>query len=137
MGISNPGIGLAVYLPIKLVGYTYAAKLLNKNYPEKKNIYLVGVTRTLLGVGFGFTFASLLKEHGHHIPDESALPILIGMLILLRIIEWWLVVWGFYDRKLSTPSKDWGAVVIGIGYSFALDLPAWLFGLMAAGVWIC
>ena len=139
MGMTHPGSGAAVYLPVKLAGYTYAAKVLNNNYSKKHNIYLVGTIRTLLGVVFGVSFASLLKEHGQHLPSDSdhALFMLIGILIVLRIVEWWLVIWWFYDRKLERTAQDWGFVALGIIYSFLLDFPAWFFGLLASGVWIC
>jgi hypothetical protein len=51
---------------------------------------------------------------------------------LVRVGEWWLLIWFFFDRKLETPGRDWLWAFFGVLWSFALDAPA-LLGLLFIG----
>ena len=58
-------------------------------------------------------------------------------LIPIRLLEWWIIILMFYDRRTQTRAKDWGYAGLGTVWSYALDVPA-LIGLVATGgMWIC
>jgi hypothetical protein len=59
------------------------------------------------------------------------------VLIPVRLLEWWIIILIFYDRRVQTRAKDWRYAGLGTVWSYVLDVPA-LIGLVATGgMWIC
>lgn len=94
----------------------------------------IGFFRTLLGMCLGLAYWWLLSRT--FISDGEALFGLPG-LIPLRIIEWWLLIWLFFDRKPGRQGLGWRWVWYGILCSFFLDLPAVLGFLATGGIAVC
>jgi hypothetical protein len=136
-GLSNPIGGYLAFSAIKLGGYSLAAWQLNRKYPDsKRNFAVVGVTRTAIGMVFGAVLAFLVWPLVVF-AGMWVVPVYFLCLIPVRLLEWWIVILLFYDRRTQTKAKDWRYVGLGTAWSFALDIPA-LIGLIAtAGFWIC
>lgn len=133
----SPVLGYFVFCGIKFFGYWAAAVLLKNLYSgvEKSSAW-IGATRTLLGMLAGGLFWLLIGgESGASRTDSEV--IFFGTLIFLRVIEWWLLIWFFFDRKFVYVRKDWLMVVLGVIWSFVLDIPAVLGLLMTGGFRIC
>ena len=58
-------------------------------------------------------------------------------LLVARLFEWWVLVWLFYDRDLSSPRQDWAVVALGTVWSFVLDIPAAFGYFIVGGFWVC
>ena len=113
-------IGYIVFCMVKFVGYSFAGLLLSESYRRSdRNSWAVGGTRTLIGMGASAAYYGLFNLLS--IP-EGALP-WIG-LIPVRLAEWWLLLWMFYDRPLQQRPKGWRCVSFGTFWSYLLDLPA-------------
>ena len=68
----------------------------------------------------------------------SAFPYLyLAGLLPVRIAEWWLLIWIFYDRGLRQPAKGWRTVALGTVWSYVLDAPAIAGFFATAGFWVC
>jgi hypothetical protein len=68
----------------------------------------------------------------------SGFPYLyLAGLLPVRIAEWWLLIWLFYDRKLREPAKGWRMVGLGTIWSYVLDAPAIAGFIATAGFWVC
>jgi hypothetical protein len=98
------------------------------------NILIVGLTRTLIGMAFGTAYWWLF---GPNIGSAKHLPLLLLGLVPIRITEWWIVVWLFFDRRGEHISTDWRAVGFGTLCSYLLDIPALLGFCVTGGVSIC
>jgi hypothetical protein len=61
----------------------------------------------------------------------------VGGLIPVRLAEWWLLLWLFYDRELQQRRKGWRTVALATIWSYALDVPAIVGFFVTGGVWIC
>ena len=135
-GLSNPVQGYLVFSAVKLGGYTLAGWYLNRRYSSTTaHFALVGVTRTIIGMVFGAGLA-LLAFPFFQFGGLGILIYLVG-LIPVRLVEWWIVIWFFYDRSLQTKQKDWRYVGLGSAWSFALDIPALIGFIATGGFWIC
>lgn len=100
-GFSEP-LGLLAFPAIKLAGYTAFAIYLNSRFPDDpRNIFLVGLSRMLLGLVFG----TLLAFPSFPFVFVFGIGVLIYVagLIPVRILEWWILIKGFYsfDRPLK------------------------------------
>jgi hypothetical protein len=58
------------------------------------------------------------------------------VLVLLRVFEWWLIIYWFYDRTLQRKNSMIKAIVLGILWSFILEIPL-LAGLFTVAASIC
>jgi hypothetical protein len=135
-GFTNPELGYLTFAGIKLVGYSIAGYILNRAYNNAKNFFLVvGVARTLIGLIFGAAIGILLI--GDLIFEPLGILLYFTALTPLRIVEWWIVIWWFYDRQSQQRKKDWSYVWYGTGWSFVLDIPAFIGWFSTAGFWIC
>ena len=141
-GISNPGLGYATFCAIKFAGYTAAAHLLSRQYDRDLSAWKVGAVRTLIGMAAGAAYLGLwvlIERTGYRLrsPVEGIpWPYLIGLLPV-RIAEWWLLIWLFYDRELREVAKDWLMVVLGTIWSYVLDALAIAGFIATAGFWVC
>lgn len=133
-GLLHPVTGFVTFGAIKFAGYTAAAALLRWSYgTSRAPVVVVGITRTVLGMilgaGFGLGMAAVANRYDMHVNEMSFY--MVG-LVVLRIMEWSLILWLFFDRDLAHKKKDMLFVVVGILWSFLLDVPS-IFGLLATG----
>ena len=142
-GISNPVLGYATFCAIKFAGYTAAAHVLSVQYDRKDlTVWKVGAVRTLIGMAAGAAYFGLwsLVVHKVNLPGgiHGGVPVLylVGLLPV-RIAEWWLLIWLFYDRDLRQVAKDWSLVLLGTLWSYVLDVPAIAGFIATAGFWVC
>jgi len=121
------------FTAIKLVGYSWFGWYLDRLYSKSGlNFVLVGVSRTLLGMLFGAAVGLLGL-----ITFELAMPFFLFGLLPVRIIEWWIILRVYYDRKGQDKERMRKYVGQGLAWSFVLDIPA-IFGFLATGgLWIC
>jgi hypothetical protein len=135
-GLSSPVNGYLVFGAVKLAGYSLAGWRLNRSYSgATANFAVVGITRTVIGMLFGAGLA-LLAFPFIMFGGLGILIYLVG-LIPVRLLEWWIIVLLFYDRKMITKQKDWQNVGLGTAWSFALDIPALIGFVATGGFWIC
>lgn len=134
-GISNPVVGYITFTAVKLVGYSIAGLFLNNRYANSNsNFGLVGLVRTVIGIVFGGLLgltSSVLSDGG------VGFYVYFFGLIPVRLLEWWIIIWLFYDRPLQTKPKNWFYAGLGTAWSFILDIPALVGFIATAGVWIC
>ena len=120
-GISHPGLGYATFCAIKFAGYTAAAHFLSMSYNrDDLASWKVGGVRTLIGMAAGAAYYGLWT-----------------LMLPVRIAEWWLLIWLFYDRALRQPAKGWRMVGLGTIWSYVLDAPAIAGFIATAGFWVC
>jgi hypothetical protein len=132
-GTENPILGPVAFLAIKVVGYTAAAVAISKAYGRKDlNPFVVGAARTAIGLVFGVLAVLLLGLIG----KAGGAIFLIG-LIPIRIVEWWLLIWTFYDRQLANRRLGWKVAILGTVWSFILDIPSIAGLIIVGGFWIC
>ena len=137
-GISNPGLGYATFCAIKFAGYTAAAHFLSMSYNrDDLASWKVGAVRTLIGMAAGAAYLGLWMVIDHRVFSPSGNWLYLVGLLPVRIAEWWLLIWLFYDRKLREPAKDWRMVGLGTIWSYVLDAPAIAGFIATAGFWIC
>ena len=133
-------LGPIFYLVLKMLGYSFFAKYLNYLYKKQQNIWKVGFTRIVIGLTLGFAYSSFFmfilntSEGKSPIGGENTY-LFFAFIILLRIIEWALIVYFFYDKKLIKNSRLLKAILFGTICSFILDVPAF-FGLVS-GLMVC
>jgi hypothetical protein len=134
-------LGTMLYACIKISGYTFFARYLNRLFACPHSIWKIGFIRTLLGVVLGLAhnafFLSFFKVTMGRAPlgGEDTLLYFI-VLVLLRVFEWWLIIYWFYDRTLQRKNSMIKAIVLGILWSFILDIPL-LAGLFTVAASIC
>jgi hypothetical protein len=142
-GISNPGLGYTTFCAIKFAGYTAAAHFLSVSYNrDDLASWKVGGVRTLIGMAAGAAYYGLWTLIPRMTHPTAGLfdgfPYLyLAGLLPVRIAEWWLLIWLFYDRKLRQPAKGWRMVGFGTIWSYVLDAPAIAGFIATAGFWVC
>ena len=62
----------------------------------------------------------------------------LGLLVPLRVAEWALTIWLFFDRDWKSSRKNWKWIALGILCSYLLDALA-IFSafVVPGGFWIC
>ncbi len=134
-------LGFAYFVGVKFVGYTSAALVIRKVYPEfKGRILRVGLTRTAIGIGAGAAYGALwffLSKSAFRTADPNPW-LYFGGLLPVRIAEWMWLVHLFFDRGLFDPQKAFRVGVGGTVWSYCLDA----IGIAAAfvipgGIWVC
>ena len=143
-GFTNPALGYAGFCAVKFAGYALAARYISRAYGRPDiGALRVGATRTLIGMAAGAAYFGIWmaaqKSYGR--PPSTAFhafPFLyLAGLLPLRIAEWWLLIWIFYDRRLEQRAKGWRTVALGTGWSYVLDAPAIAGFFATAGFWVC
>ncbi len=130
----SPTIGLIAYSTIKLIGYSLFGRQANKWYKKTSpHPIIFGAARTLLGVAVGigslFLLSSLTSNQG---------TLFFVFLIPIRFFEWFLILYLFYERKNYSFKRISGYAVMGIIWSFVLDIPAIMsVFIIPGGVWVC
>jgi hypothetical protein len=133
-------LGFAVFVGVKFAGYTAAAKLLQRVYETKEtSVFKVGSARTVLGIAAGLAYGAIwmFSMRNHIGPEPSTLWYFLG-LVPVRMGEWSLILWLFYDRK----DPDWTRLLIfaGLGslWSYALDaIGVGTALVIPGGIWVC
>src|SRR5258707_8632300 len=100
-------LGFVYFVGVKFFGYTGAALVIRKVYPEfKGRIFRVGLTRTAIGIGAGAAYGALwffLSESAFQTADPNPCLYFCGLLPV-RIAEWmWLVHLFFYHGFFCPP----------------------------------
>jgi hypothetical protein len=136
LGITHPVFGYAGFVAVKFAGYALAAHYIAKSYRRAdRNRYVVGGVRTLIGMGTGAAYAgiwSILPA----VRTVGGLLYFVG-LAPVRVAEWWLLLWLFFDCRLENRPKGWGIVRVSTVWSYVLDLPAAIGFFVTGGLWIC
>ncbi len=132
----NPVLGYLGFCGVKFVGYSLAALVISRYaYPQcKRNAFAIGATRTLIGVAGGAMNFFLLRPFPGH--GDSGLSQFFAGLFVVRLIEWWLVIWLFYDRRFEHKGRGWKVALLGTAWSFACDFPAIIGYFMTGGMLI-
>ena len=145
-GIEHPVLGYLGFAAVKFAGYSLAAPVISRTYGRTdRNPFIVGATRTAIGMAAGATYFGLLwsagsfgigplargssSTHGEFFYLAGLLPV--------RIAEWWLLLWLFYDRRFGQPARAWRTVALATAWSYVLDAPAIMGFLVVGKVWIC
>ena len=133
--------GTLLYAGIKLCGYALFAKILNRLFSRSRNIWKIGVVRTLLGVVLGLAhnafFLNFFKVSMGRAPlggEDTWLYFLF--LVILRILEWGLIIYWFYDKDFQQKKPVFTGIILGILWSFVLDIPI-IVGLFTVAASIC
>lgn len=135
-GLSSSVNGYLVFGAVKLAGYSLAGWYLNRSYSgETASFAVVGITRTVIGMLFGAGLA-LLAFPFVMFGGLGILIYIVG-LVPVRLVEWWIIIWLFYDRSMMTKQRDWQYVGLGTAWSFTLDIPALIGFVATGGFWIC
>lgn len=133
-------LGFVYFSAVKLAGYTAAAWYFKRDYAKPdSSIWKIGVARTALGIAAGASYGGawwlLAKWHpGAENWDAWFLPLLVP----IRIGEWSLILWFFFERASAQKSRLRRNVLLGTVWSYVLDA----IGIFAAfvipgGAWIC
>jgi hypothetical protein len=118
---------------VKFVGYSISAIYFNTRYPDARaNPLLFGLTRTILGMLLGAVVGFLGL-----VALELAVFIFLLGLIPFRVFEWYLTLRLFFHKSENFKSSLASDIGVGIGCSFALDIPAIIGFVATGGFWIC
>src|SRR5213075_910936 len=136
-GISNPALGYAAFCAVKLGGYSLAARFISRAYEKKeRSAWLIGASRTAIGMAAGALNYGAVLLVSDLIPRAGGFLYLAGLLPV-RIGEWWLLLWLFYDRPMNQKKKDWLVVCLATLWSYLLDIPAVAGWMITGGFWVC
>jgi len=127
-------IGASAFVAVKLIGYSLVGRQLNKWYHAKApHPFTFGIIRTCLGVAVGVGFLYLLGGIAGH-GDK----LFFILLVPVRFLEWFFVIYLFYEKNKLKFSRISENSAVGIFYSFALDIPAILSAfVIPGGMWVC
>ena len=134
MPIGPSVIGATAFVAVKLIGYSLVGRQLNKWYSVKSpHPFVFGFMRTCLGVAVGVGFLYLL---GGIAGQGDKLFFLL--LVPVRFLEWFFVIYLFYEKNKFKFSRISENSTVCILYSFALDIPAILSAfVIPGGMWVC
>jgi len=129
-GIDNPVLGLVTFGAIKFAGYSLAARVIARKCDSTEHSpYAVGATRLAIGCILGPLYAFTIAMHvGELFPLIGLFPV--------RMFEWWLIVWWFYDDEVRGRFR-WQVICLASVWSYVLNIPAIIGFIATAGVWIC
>jgi hypothetical protein len=133
-------LGFAYFSAVKLAGYTAAAWYFRRSYDRPdSNVWKIGVARTALGLAVGSSYGAVWWLVGKwiHVPENSDL-IYLALLFPIRLAEWSLILWLFFERQRDTQSRLLRNSLLGMAWSYVLDA----IGILAAivtpgGIWVC
>jgi hypothetical protein len=97
----------------------------------KVNPLLPGWIRTIIGLAIGYPYNVVVGPFLYYSFSEvNSIIFFITGVAILRILEWWLVVWFFYDRQHNFILKQLKVVAMCTALSFVTDVPALLYGIL-------
>jgi hypothetical protein len=128
-------LGFAYFGAVKLAGYAFAGSVLRRQYQRPEVGALgFGLARTALGVAAGVSVGALFAAAGLH----SSEVLFYVLLFPVRMAEWLLVIWLFFERPALSWNRAIPRAALGSMWSYALDLPAILAVFtLPGGSWIC
>jgi len=136
--------GFAAFAAVKAAGYTGAAFYLSHAYGTAWSVRRklgIGLARTVLGIAVGVTYGTawgLLLTNPQNPNEAPMLALFYGLLLPVRLAEWWLLLWFFFDRPLAGKGRIWKYAALGTGLSYALDgLAVVAAFVVPGGMWIC
>jgi hypothetical protein len=136
-GVDHPIAGYLGFCAIKFAGYSLAARWMFSAYDRReRRSFLVGGARTLIGMAAGAAYFGFWKLLLKNDTPTQTVEYFLGLLPL-RIAEWWLLIWIFFDRPFREPSKGWLLVIFATVWSYVLDIPAGVGFLVTGGFWVC
>jgi hypothetical protein len=129
------------FATIKFAGYSLAGRFLTFRYREASpNAFVVGGARTAIGIVAGLGAAAVATAVNVEVPSVAWYLLLTPV----RLMEWLLVIWFFYERSTWEPSvsRRWARALtwsaLGIVWSGLLDIPAILAAFaLPGGFWVC
>ena len=136
-------VGFAAFAVVKAAGYSGAAVYLSRAYrfdwtTQKK--LLVGLARTGIGIAVGVTFGlswSLLYGPARG-SGEWWIVAYYALLLPIRMGEWYLLLWLFFDRAQQDRRRMLKYAALGTIWSYLLDFLAVGAALVVpGGIWIC
>ena len=130
----SPTFGLITYAAIKVLGYSLFGGRLHRWYKTiKPPAFVFGVARTVLGFFAGVITLFVLGLF----KIDFGIPFLL-VLVPVRYVEWFLMLYFFYEKDELSLSRISGYAVAGIVWSFILDIPVIVtLLLLPGGVWVC
>lgn len=144
----GPGpFGIVPFAGVKFLGYSAAGLVLERAYPSPaaepellvlrerpRGPFLFGAVRTLLGIVAGASYAGAWYLAG----AQPTLPAWLLLLLPVRLLEWSVVIWWFFDRRMKHPARLAKHSFYGALWSYALDVPALLAVWVTPGaIWVC
>ena len=134
-GLGNPAALLA-FPAVKFIGYTAFAVYLNSAFaPTRRNPLYVGGARMLLGLVFG-TALAIFSFPFVFVGGLGILIYVVG-LVPVRILEWYIIIKVFYGVDGTQAPDIRKVLLLGVVWSFILDIPAIIGFVSADGFWIC
>ena len=130
----TPSIGLLSFAIIKVAGYSLFGHELNKSFKTNKpRPFVFGVTRTALGVAVGALAVLFFTK-----TPKADLTTFLILLVPFRLGEWTSIIWFFYRPTKAYRRTSLKMTILGILWSFALDIPVIASLLIIpGGLWIC
>jgi hypothetical protein len=127
------------------LGYTAASVVLKRGYElrgSKPRIWGLGLTRTGIGLGVGLLYGGLwifTLNNVLHYSDGNWSGVLYYVLLLpVRLAEWSLLIWIFFDRRLHDRTRMWKYAAFGTICSYALDaIGVGAAFVLPGGIWVC
>lgn len=136
-GIEHPVIGYLSFCAIKFAGYSMVASTISDVYGRADlSSWKVGGLRTLIGMTAGAAYYVCWRLVPEAYLAFGGLDYLAGLLPV-RICEWWLLLWLYYDRPLERRALGWRSVGSATLWSYALDIPALMGFVFTGRLWIC
>ena len=128
-------LGLVYFAAVKFAGYSYAAHWLRRRYEgATANPYLAGGVRTAIGLAAGIGLMFAMDRWDVDVPSWG----FYAALVPVRIAEWMLLLWLFFERGRWSTSRALTYSILGYAWSTLLDLPALLsVFILPGGVWVC
>lgn len=128
-------IGLAAFTAVKFAGYTAAGSWFRRRYRnERVRPWLFGLVRTLVGIAAGVGCLYL----GEKVGIVRAEFLFWACLVPVRMAEWSLVLWWFFERPDVRRGRLFAYASLGTAWSYALDVPAVIFMYyIPGGFWVC
>jgi tryptophan-rich sensory protein len=130
----TPSIGLLSFAIIKIAGYSLFGHELNKSFKaDKPKPFVFGVIRTALGVAVGALAILVFTK-----TPKADLTTFLIFLVPFRFGEWTSIIWFFYRPTKTYRRTSLKMTILGILWSFALDIPVIASLLIIpGGLWIC
>lgn len=136
-------VAFATFAGVKAVGYCGAAYLLSRAYRLDWNFLKqlgVGLARTGIGIVVGVTYGVFWMFLGGamRLLEPSSTVLYFVLLAPLRMGEWYLLLWLFFDRPRRDGIRMWKYAGYGTGWSYVLD--AFAVGaaiVVPGGIWVC
>jgi len=139
----GPGpLGFVYFSAVKAAGYTAAAIALKRIYglrqSPKPSVWAVGLARTGIGLVVGLSYGALWIYLLNRFMIESGGILFYCLLLPVRLAEWSLLIWLFFDRGFHDRGRLWKSVALGTICSYLLDaVGVFAAFVLPGGIWVC